>query len=399
MHYLGIDVSKKNSYVVHYDDEKKINEFILYYDSTSMLQFSSYLDYFDEKIIIYEATGVYSTIIRQFCKNNHLNYACLNPLETHLNIQSLRRHKTDQVDAHNLALMGPYLKKKDINNCLADEDQERKDCSRLIIDIEEQSNKLKNKLKARLFYIFPQLERIFKDNYGIPQLNLVYLFPHPDFILEHNKSSLKQLIKTYNSYTHSTLEKIVNQLIDMAQSTYITIKKNHPLIDDVRDICEDLIKFTKRKKKYRDKLIELCKHEKLFEVLLSIPGIGEQNAALLTGVLGNLNRFKTHKQLNAFVGIDIVRYQSGTINKKEHINRRGSNKARKILYQIIELIIINQRRYQNHICDYYYKLKKPPRNKSHRVAIVACINKLLKVTHYLYTHNLRYNYRLATTNN
>lgn len=37
-------------------------------------------------------------------------------------------------------------------------------------------------------------------------------------------------------------------------------------------------------------------------------------------------------QLNAYVGIDLIRYQSGQFLKKGHINKRGNPKARAILF-------------------------------------------------------------------
>nr|WP_238400322.1 IS110 family transposase [Staphylococcus pseudintermedius] len=59
-------------------------------------------------------------------------------------------------------------------------------------------------------------------------------------------------------------------------------------------------------------MIDLAKNTTEFENIISIPGIGELTATLLIGELGNIREFKTNKQLNAFVGIDIKRYQSGT---------------------------------------------------------------------------------------
>ncbi|WP_425596641.1 transposase [Staphylococcus pseudintermedius] len=40
--------------------------------------------------------------------------------------------------------------------------------------------------------------------------------------------------------------------------------------------------------------------------------------------MGNLviREFKTNKQLNAFVGIDIKRYQSGTSKSRDTINKK-----------------------------------------------------------------------------
>ena len=73
---------------------------------------------------------------------------------------------------------------------------------------------------------------------------------------------------------------------------------------------------------------ELPEHD----LYITIPGIGELTSALLIGELGDIRRFETSNQLNAFVGIDIRRYQSGNYFGKDHINKRGNPKGRKILF-------------------------------------------------------------------
>lgn len=45
-----------------------------------------------------------------------------------------------------------------------------------------------------------------------------------------------------------------------------------------------------------------------YEVLHSIPSIGDTTACRLIGELGDIRRFQNAKQLNAYVGIDIMRY-------------------------------------------------------------------------------------------
>ncbi|WP_264460756.1 transposase [Lacticaseibacillus paracasei] len=41
--------------------------------------------------------------LERFCQNHQLHYSCLNPLELHLQSESLRRVKTDRKDAHRIA--------------------------------------------------------------------------------------------------------------------------------------------------------------------------------------------------------------------------------------------------------------------------------------------------------
>lgn len=58
--------------------------------------------------------------------------------------------------------------------------------------------------------------------------------------------------------------------------------------------------------------------------------------------------------------------------------------------------MIKQQRWRpNHIVDYYYKLKEPPYSKKHKVATVACINKLIKCLYAMALKGTVYNYQHA----
>ena len=87
-----------------------------------------------------------------------------------------------------------------------------------------------------------------------------------------------------------------------------------------------------QKKEIDQQMVELSKDRTEFQVLLSFPGIGETTAVRLIGELGDIRRFKNHKQLNAYAGIDIQRYQSGKLQYQDRINKRGNRRLRKILY-------------------------------------------------------------------
>lgn len=113
-----------------------------------------------------------------------------------------------------------------------------------------------------------------------------------------------------------------------------------------------------------------------FKVISSIPRAGQLNSALLLGFTGDFTRFDNYKQLNAFLGLDLNRYQSGKYIKDDTINRRGSSQGRAVETEMIRSMIRNQNKIQNYIIDYYYKLKKPPFNKHDKVALIACANHL-----------------------
>jgi transposase len=66
-----------------------------------------------------------------------------------------------------------------------------------------------------------------------------------------------------------------------------------------------------------------------FSVIASFPGIGELSAAQFIGELGDLRRFSDPRKANAYIGIDIRRYQSGNYLAQDHINKRGKSKGSK----------------------------------------------------------------------
>ncbi len=127
------------------------------------------------------------------------------------------------------------------------------------------------------------------------------------------------------------------------------------------------------------------------------PYIGENPAVRLIGEMGDISRFDNHKQLNVYAGIDISRFQSGTLFYRDKIKKRGHRHLRKILCFTIQNMIRQRRFGNNHFVDYYDKLKMQPYNKCHKVASIACVNKVLKVAFHLITHNISYDYETAST--
>lgn len=59
--------------------------------------------------------------------------------------------------------------------------------------------------------------------------------------------------------------------------------------------------------------------------------------------LGDIRWFFTSNQLNAYVGIDLRTHQSGTMRKKDRINKRSNARARKILFFTIRNMLKTQK--------------------------------------------------------
>ncbi|EHO54635.1 IS110 family transposase, partial [Lentilactobacillus kisonensis] len=133
--------------------------------------------------------------------------------------------------------------------------------------------------------------------------------------------------------------KYAEKLQSLAKDSYPAVNSDSVQVQAVRYYCRALINLTIKKEHLIKQLVVLAQNLPEFDVLTSMPGIGVQSAAELIGELGNIRRFDNANQLNAFVGIDINRYQSGKYLRQDHINKRGDPKARMILYLIVKNMI------------------------------------------------------------
>lgn len=115
----------------------------------------------------------------------------------------------------------------------------------------------------------------------------------------------------------------------------------------------------------------------------------------MLGFAGDIRRFDNYKQLNAFLGIDLNRQQSGKYQKADTINRRGTSQGRAVETEMIRSMLRNKNKIQNHLIGYYYKLKRPPYSKHDKVALIACANHLNRTIMYLVRTNQTYDYNSA----
>ncbi|MGX7201680.1 IS110 family transposase [Enterococcus plantarum] len=392
---IALDVSMGKSYKVLYKEELCLSQ-------GEITHTRSGFDYLLQEIqqlpeapsIVFESTGVYSRVIETFCQNNHLPYCLLNPLEAKKQLDSgLRVLKTDKQDAHRLAQThGQYERKIKQHQPVIYE--ESHDLARFYQEVETEIKRLRMYLHTALELSFPELEILFSSRLSKLSLNLIELFPHPEYLAGLSQTQVKNILKKSTDKRLSdkkVLEK-AQQLLLLASNSYPATTKTSIQVQKVQYYAHQLKELIQSKETLSKQLIEQTKALSEFDLYQSVPGIGEVSAALLIGEIGDIRRFENHKKVNAFVGIDTRRYQSGKYLAQDHINKRGNPKARKILYFTVKNMIRQQAAASNHIVDYYYKLKTQPIPKKDKVATVACMNKLLKCLYSMIKNETKYDY-------
>ncbi|GEO65578.1 IS110 family transposase [Companilactobacillus nantensis] len=390
---IALDVSKGHSYCVSYHDGNCTAEFNFTHNKIGFARLRATAKLANNPTFYFEATGVYSRPIERFCKDNKIPYALLNPLELHLKTENLRRIKTDIKDAHKIALSAydnnyrlMYFQDEKYSNL--------KEKCRFYEQVEADRKYYKVKMKTALQQTFPEMEQLFTDKASVLALNVTRLYPHPDLVSDLSKTKLKNTMKkeTGKRISDTVALNYAEKLLRFAKNSCPSAHVNDPQVDEVKYYATRVIENTIEKRKLIKEMIKLGKKLPEFEIISSMPCIGEMTAAMLIGEIGNFTRFDNSNQLNAYIGIDLMRYQSGRSQKKDHINKRGNPKARAVLYSAVRNMIKQQASAQNHIVDYYYKLKKQPVPKRDKVATVACMNKTLKCLFSMINNNTKYSY-------
>ncbi|MGL9766410.1 IS110 family transposase [Enterococcus mundtii] len=399
---LAFDVSKGESYKVLYHDRHCLSEGKVLHNQEGFRQLLEEIIALPEMPeIVFEATGVYSRPLEKFCQDHLLTYCLLNPLEAKKQMEegTLRSWKTDKIDAHRLAQT--HWKNTRLPKIhQAEVFQELRDLARFYQEIEDKISRVRMDLHQALQLTFPELEHFFSSRVTPYALSLIEAFPHPEFVLASTRTKIKnRLVKsTRKCISENRAWQKADQILTYAQNSY-------PAVDAASIHCQKTSYYARllqdlleQKESLMAQMIQSAQALEEFELYQSIPGIGAPTVALLIGELGDIRRFPTANQLNAFVGIDIRRFQSGNYVGKDHINKRGNPKGRKVLYFSIRNMIRQQHAAPNHLVDYYYKLKKQPVPKKEKVATVACMNKLLKCMHSMVRNHTMYAYAYTASN-
>ena len=390
---FGIDVSKASSEVAIVINGEKIHGYTMPNDAIGFTRLLDDLKTVQKPEIIFEATGVYSRRLQAFLEENGYAYTQLNPLEAKKQLDSLRVRKTDKIDAETLAISQFVLNRKP-TYIQEEVYQELRDLSRFYQNLTEDIVRTKNRLHKVLQVTFPEMENILSTPTREQYWNLVMTFPYKDFVLELSKDELLEGIRqsTSKRISDKRVAYLAQKLAALANQSYCAVKKNSPILEEVRYYAKELLRLSEQRQAVLEQMVELAQPLPEYEILLSIPGIAETTATSMIGELGDIRRFQSANQINAFIGIDLRHYESGNFLVKEHITKRGNPYARKILFKCIHNIAAASHTNPCHIEDFYEKRKRQSQTTSTKPHTIASIHRLIRTMYYLITHNKLYDY-------
>lgn len=334
--------------------------------------------------VILESTGHYHVPVIRFLEEQGYMYIIVNPLIAHqAKKSSLRKVKTDAIDAYRLCELYykeefEPLRKRGLKllelRCLT---RQRDAISGLYIQTKLQFH-------AVLDLVFPEYRGVFGDLFSKVSLRMLLAFPTSDSVFSVPKSEIANKVKLLcKSRSEQWAEKKAEDIIDAAtRSPFGSVLLQSHLFS-LKMYIEMILQYQEHLSNLEHQIDALAEGIEECQIIQSTPGIGGKIAATIISEIGEIDRFNHPKKLVAFAGVDPSVHSSGkftaTINR---ITKRGSSRLRHALY----LAALGSLRKSGSLkIQAFYRMKREE-GKAHKVALVACINKILHWIYAVLTH-------------
>lgn len=326
-------------------------------------------------VVVLESTGHYHLGIVAVLQKKGYEVITLNPLIPQRARKSkLRKVKTDAEDAKHLAELF-YKEELQAAPPRPVEQDELRFLSRQHEMISHTYVQAQLNFQSILDQLFPLYSTIFGQLFSKTALEVLRKYPTPEHVLIASRDEIEAIIHTQCNRSLSWVSNKADAIICAA--------KNSLIVDyspsQVRALLLLMISLLME---YQNHLADLEQAIKIkatsirgFDLLRSIPGIGDKLAATILAEVGDISSFSHAKKLVAFAGTDPSVFSSGKFTAtRNRITKRGSSRLRRALYLAVLCGIRGAVRNER-IRTFYDK--KRLEGKPHRVALIACTNKLL----------------------
>ena len=321
-----------------------------------------------------EATGHYHLNLLRSLLDNGLASFVINPLHTTLyrKGQSLRKTKTDKVDAASIAMMLLTDRTLKPYSDTSYHNEELKSLTRYRFDKVQERAKLKTSVSRLVSILFPELEPLVPTLHMTSVYALLSEFPGASFVAAAHLTRLKHLLHDASNGRYGR---------DMA----ISIR------EAASSSIGSVLPAKSLELKHTIRLIEVLSAEineietainAIMDVLDSpittIQGIKNRMGAMILAEIGDFSRFDNPDQILAYAGLSPTTYQSGQMTSSyAHMEKRGSRYLRYALFNATKYVCMWDPIFKA------YLAKKRAEGKHYYVAISHACKKLVRVIYSL----------------
>ena len=376
MIYVGIDVAKDkhDCFITNSEGEMLFKSFTISNNregfETLVQRIESVSDDLTKVKVGLEATGHYSYNLLGFLLNKGLPTFVINPLHTNLYRKSLslRKTKTDKVDAHTIASMIM----SDVNlksySDTSYHNEELKSLTRYRFDKVKERAALKSSVSRLVCILFPELEKLVPSLHMVSVYALLSEFPGASSVASVHLTKLTNLLSEsskgrYGKDTAITFREAArNSIGSHMPAKSLELKHTIKLI---RELDAEIEEIESAIKSIMDKINS---------PILTIPGISYRMGAMIIAEIGDFSRFDSADKILAYAGMSPSTYQSGQLdNCYAHMEKRGSRYLRYALYNATKYVCYWDESFS------LYLAKKRGEGKHYNVALSHATKKLVRI--------------------
>ena len=385
MIYVGIDIAKNTHWAsaMNSDGEILLEPFSFQNNNEGFQKFISKLSSFDKQkmLIGLESTAHYGENIISYLFNLDYKIGIINPIQTsNLRKSNIRKTKNDKVDTFiiikSLTLNNYNLvTTRDINNI------KLKGLSRSRHNLIVMRSRSKIQLASFIDQLFPELNKFFKGNLHLNvSYQLLKEYSSPKVISSLHLTKLSNILHDnshgrYNKQDAIRLRELAKNSVGIDNPTLsLQIKQAILQIELYTEQIEEVEKLSKQILDEMD------------SKLLTIPGMSYNQATVIHGFIGDINRFNKSCQLLAYAGLDPSIYQSGNFEARStRMSKRGNSLLRYNLVYAAHNLVLHNRTFKD-----YYDLKRS-QGKTHYCALGHCAHKLVRIIFKMLKSNVDFN--------
>ena len=382
-YYVGIDISKDSfHFCILNNSAQTIASGNLLMSLEGFKSLLNTLKFLPEPVVVMESSGRFHIPLYFFLTENNIQTFILNPKIVHKFFEFISANnpsKHDQKDAKILALFAlnnpQFLKSYPKNS-------ELRNLSRLIQKLKHDRSR-KNPNQIRPFRVFPEAEKHF-NIYSRSFLNILLRYPSAKAIKKTKHSEISKIIKSSVPKGKSP-SFTPEELISLAK---YSIGVNDPYLSQTLVFYIENFSFLEpRIKKLENMLIEKLdkNQQEQIKLIYSIKGISPKLASLFLVEIGDIKRFSNAKKLIKYAGTDPVIKQSGKYKVKMSISKQGSSFLRNVLFQMAVGVV----KWNFYFRSYFLRKKK--NFGSYKKAMIAVVNKLVRVIYAICTKGVLFN--------
>ena len=376
MIYVGIDVAKDkhDCFITDSDGEILFPVFTIQnnrdgFDDLFAKILSISSDFSNIKVGL-EATGHYSYNLLGYLLDKGLHTFVINPLHTNLYRKSLslRKTKTDKVDARTIAMM----LMSDVNlksySDTSYHNEELKSLTRYRFDKVQERAQLKQSVSRLVTILFPELEKLVPTLHMASVYALLSEFPSAGKIASCHLTHLTKLLEHASKGRYSR-----EKAIEIREAARVSIGSNMPAKSlELKHTLHLISELDSEISEIESEIKQIM--DQISSPILTIPGIGYRMGAMILAEIGDFSRFDSPDKILAYAGASPSTYQSGQFESSySHMEKRGS--------RYLRFALINAAKYVCHWDETFgaYLQKKISEGKHYNVAITHATKKLVRL--------------------